>query len=154
MKITEVGTAKRWGGIALRTQCGAANYQAPELLGILPKELMSKTKKYTNYVDIWALGAIVHQMLTSEIPCVFEEQGANWTSLNMEFDRGSGSGSVPSSSVDHDLLFDYCRGVKPFPTAGLITNGVSTQGVGCGERLMVQIPAPCFLQHGRWKMTG
>lgn len=66
MKIADFGISKRFKDTTLRTRVGSTAYMAPELIGMLPKELKDET--YTNAVDIWSLGCVVHQLLTAEIP--------------------------------------------------------------------------------------
>lgn len=50
-------------------------YALPEMLGLVPRNGMANMT-YSNGVDIWALGCIIHEMLTGEIPFVgiIEEQ--------------------------------------------------------------------------------
>lgn len=50
----------------LHTGLGTPGYVAPELLGLVPRKYMSKN--YSNAIDMWALGCLVHERLTGEIP--------------------------------------------------------------------------------------
>lgn len=108
------------------------------MLGILPRKYTTATNQYTNHIDIWALGAIVHQMLTSEIPFLdtFKPQESD-----TDFGGSSSQSSTVDSSVDYDLLIDYCRGLIPFPSESLTTNGAGKQAVDFVMSLMVANPS-------------
>lgn len=116
----------------MRTHCGTVSYQAPELLGLLPRGVGASDKSYTKNVDIWAFGALLHEVLTSEIPFLEQADVAN-LSIN------SFAITSIASSVDMDLLFHYCRG-QPFPTAALQHHNVSSDGITLVESLMAPNP--------------
>lgn len=124
----------RWSGISSKLDCGAAHYQAPELLGLLPRELRNGTKEYTKEMDVWAAGVIVHQVLTSEIPFLDKYQDVNSAALAADRDSAIGS------PVDTDLLFSFCRGLKPFPSESLQENRVTIEGTDFVRSLMVADP--------------
>lgn len=123
----------RWSGVSSKLDCGAAHYQAPELLGLLPRELKNGTKEYTKEMDVWAAGVIVHQVLTSVIPFLDKHQDVNST---LAADRDSAIGSP----VDTDLLFSFCHGLKPFPSETLQENRVTIEGIDFVRSLMVADP--------------
>lgn len=134
VKITDFGIAKRWTGTALDTNCGTAAYRSPEQLGFLPPAYRAPRGAYTNNIDMWALGAIVHEMLTREIP-FRETYPSGDTDLTLP--------TVVSADlmVDTGLLYAYCQGIKPFPCDSLQRAGVSDEGVEFVKNLMVVDPA-------------
>jgi serine/threonine protein kinase len=68
VKLGDFGLSKRQtDGTALRTQAGTERYMAPELYFYVPG-LNTETSEYTNAVDIWALGCIVHRIITRAVP--------------------------------------------------------------------------------------
>lgn len=66
LKIGDFGTTKRvpYDGTSLRTETGTLGYVAPEVLGYHDQE----SSRYTNAVDLWALGCICHRLLTMQPP--------------------------------------------------------------------------------------
>lgn len=131
VKITDFGVSKRWAGTALRTQCGTAAYQAPELVGLLPKRMKPAGQIYSWSVDIWALGAIIHQVLTSQI--AFLEIGETMGGF-------TGDSMDMEPSIDGELLLDYCTGRVAFPIASLTMQGVSANGIEFVKSLMAPNP--------------
>lgn len=132
VKITDFGISKHFGSSALRTQCGTIIYQAPELLGFLSPGMVKTTRSYTKNVDIWAFGALLHEVLTSEIP--FLEQALPGDSILDSYDS-----SPPPISVNMGLLFGYCHG-QPFPITTLQHNRVSADGIDFVKSLMTANP--------------
>lgn len=132
VKITDFGISKRWADTALQTHCGTALYQAPELHRLLPKELRSAGDQYTWAVDMWALGAIVHEVLTSRIPFT-EVPPMSAGSTYFE------STTTTNSSHDGWLLAQYCNG-QPFPVDSLNQYGASATAIAFVKRLMIANP--------------
>lgn len=133
VKITDFGISKRWVGTSLKTHCGTAIYRSPEQLGILPNQYRAPGNSYTNNIDMWALGAIVHEMLTLEIP-FRDTYTHNDSDLTL---------SIPEDTehnVDMGLLYGYCCGVKPFPCGSLRRDGVSEAGIDFVKCLMAVDP--------------
>ena len=64
VKIGDFGIIKRvpHDGTSLKTETGTLGYVAPEVLGYHDQE----SSKYTNAVDLWALGCIYHRLLTMQ----------------------------------------------------------------------------------------
>lgn len=125
----------------MQTNCGTFSYQAPEQIGLLPR---AAGNSYNERVDIWALGAIVHQLLTSEIPFLDESHELeDSTDFLSDLDMGppDTASSPPVAMVNMTLLADYCRNLKPFPTESLEKNGVSKGGIGFVRQLMIANPA-------------
>lgn len=132
MKITDFGISKRWVGTSLKTQCGTAIYRSPEQLGILPREFRAGNS-YTNNIDIWALGVIVHEMLTLKIPFLDTDANA---------DSGFTSClSIVEDMVDTGLLYGYCHGANPFPCGSLRSHGVPEDGIEFVKHLMAVNPS-------------
>lgn len=131
VKITDFGVSKRWAGTALRTQCGTAVYQAPELIGLLPKRMKTEGQNYSWSVDIWALGAIIHEVLTSQI--AFLEIGETMGGF-------TGDSMDTEPSIDGELMLDYCAGRVAFPIASLTMQGVSANGIEFVKSLMAPNP--------------
>lgn len=132
VKITDFGISKRWVGTSLKTQCGTAIYRSPEQLGILPREFRILGNSYTNNIDIWAIGAIVHEMLTLEIPFLEGPiDNAGFTSCL----------SIAEATVDTGLLYGYCHGKEPFPSASLCSHGVPEDGIQFVKSLMAVNPS-------------
>lgn len=98
IKISDFGISKCSVGTSLRTGCGTVCYQAPEQQGLLPREMRSGNS-YTNAIDLWALGTIVHEILASEIPFLDTYQ---------EMDSGMAATGDGCFVVDIALLFSYC----------------------------------------------
>ncbi|CAH0043640.1 unnamed protein product [Clonostachys solani] len=75
VKISDFGISKRaeQESTAFRTFAGTRGYLAPEVVAIYPpdekiREKGSKRKDiYTNAVDLWALGVIMFQLLTTQV---------------------------------------------------------------------------------------
>lgn len=130
VKITDFGLSKREKGTVLRTSCGTSGYIAPELIGLLPQT--SNRASYARFVDIWSLGVMVHEILTSEIPF-----------LQVDLDLISESGldfesSVPEVDMAH--LYEYCRGYRGFPMDSLENSKVSERGKDFVMGLLVANP--------------
>jgi serine/threonine protein kinase len=68
VKLRDFGlTKKQTDGTVYRTQAGTEKYIGPELYFYVPG-LNMETSKYTNAVDIWALGCIVYRIITRAVP--------------------------------------------------------------------------------------
>ncbi|PWW80729.1 kinase-like protein, partial [Tuber magnatum] len=66
VKLGDFGISKRIQGencTSLHTTVGTRIYAAPEVLGL---DSTSEMSEYTNAVDIWSLGCVIHELLTSE----------------------------------------------------------------------------------------
>lgn len=138
MKITDFGISKQSLETSLRTACGTSCYQAPEVLGLLPWSMRTDgSNSYTNAVDLWALGAVVHKILTTEIPFLDEGPGGS-SALISGIDVGSATEQY--AEIDMSLLSDYCRGERPFPVGSLRKNLVARDGIGFVYSLMVADP--------------
>ncbi|KAF8539845.1 kinase-like domain-containing protein [Trichophaea hybrida] len=108
IKIGDFGISKRVqnNDTVLRTHCGAIAYMAPEVLTVDDHE----HSEYTNAVDIWSLGCVVHKVLTGRTP-------------------------FTTSSV---LL--YAHGLMEFPVQHLEARRISVSGVAFIKCLMEKDP--------------
>lgn len=98
-------------------------------MGLLPKKYM-KSDSYTKLVDIWALGSIVHEILTAHIP--FLEIDLRTPISDIETNT--------QSMIDVAILFGYCQGGDPFPIDSLENNRISTAGINFVKSLMAVDP--------------
>lgn len=88
-------------------------------------------QSYTPSIDIWALGAVLHQVLTSEVP--FTETSSTMTGM-------TGMTTLGWSSIDAELLLNYCAGREPFPDASLSKHGAIPDTISFVKSLMVPDP--------------
>lgn len=128
VKIADFGVSKREKNTVLRTMCGTPGYLAPELLGILPKELRLGYT-YTNALDIWSLGCLVHEILASQTPFLETDPEILESGL-----------SISDLEIDMDFLYQYCRGQKGFPTDALQSSQVSEGGINFVKSLLAANP--------------
>lgn len=134
MKIADFGVSKRTKGTMLHTRLGSQGYVAPELMGLLPRRYMSDN--YSQAVDIWALGCVIHELLTGEIPFREIEYEPDGTT---EFDFGSEMGSM-EPQTDIGTLKLFCDGKTDFPTDQLRQSLVSDVGIEFVKELLVADP--------------
>lgn len=128
VKIADFGVSKREKNTVLRTMCGTPGYLAPELLGILPKELRLGYT-HTNALDIWSLGCLVHEILASQTPFLETDPEILESGL-----------SISDLEIDMDFLYQYCRGQKDFPTDALQSSQVSEGGINFVKSLLAADP--------------
>lgn len=131
VKISDFGISKRTTGTDLRTVCGTPCYKAPELQGLLPTGL-GRREFYTNAVDLWALGAIIHLLLTAEIPFLHTFLDTDMTDITTTSDD--------QPELDMTLLCAYCNGTEAFPTDSLRKHQVCDDGIDLIKRLMAVNP--------------
>ncbi|KAL0632584.1 hypothetical protein Q9L58_008515 [Maublancomyces gigas] len=133
VKIADFGLSKRAKGTMLHTRLGSHGYVAPELIGLLPRRYM--TYNYSNAVDMWALGCLVHELLTGQIPFREIEYEADGTT---EFDHGSGELIVPQT--DMFAVKSFCHGKSEFPTDILRQSLVSETAIEFLKTILVANP--------------
>lgn len=142
VKITDFGISKKSLGTSLRTGCGTPAYQAPEMLSLLPQRMrVSRRGSYTEAVDIWALGAIVHEILTSEIPFLDIYEGSDWMTTEVEgltLSTEAEPTNLPAI-VDTELLYAYCNSSE-FPTHALEKHCASKDAIELVKALMAVNP--------------
>jgi len=107
IKIGDFGFSKRVPNneTALRTTGGHFEYMAPEV------DNCSPSCEYTNAVDIWSLGCVVHKILT---------------------------GLTPFANPRERMRYYY--GMDEFPAQNLDNRGISISGVGFIKCLMKADP--------------
>lgn len=132
VKIADFGASKRTKGTALHTQIGTRGYTAPEILGLItPGE---NSGGYNNGVDMWSLGCVVHELLTTEIP--FLEAGHTETLM-------SGLDTEVVNVIPQPnfrALKAFCDGKTNFPTEILRLSGASDAAVAFVKSLLIPIP--------------
>lgn len=133
VKIADFGVSKRTKGTMLHTRLGSQGYVAPELMGLLPRRYM--TDNYSNAVDMWALGCLVHELLTGQIPFREIEYEADGTT---EFDLGSGEFIEPQT--DMFAVKSFCHGKSEFPTDILRQSLVSETAIEFLKTILVANP--------------
>lgn len=101
---------------------------APELLGILRRQ-----RTYTLAVDMWALGCLVHEILTGEVPFV---------DLPVETisDTGISAPEAGHRSTNILLMSQFCNGEAKLPTAALNVAGVRPSAIRFINNLLVADP--------------
>lgn len=132
IKLADFGISKSTQGTSLRSHVGTLCYQAPEQFGFLAQLRIGSS--YTTGVDIWALGVIVHQILTSEIP--FLQKYERLDSLISSLEQ---VGAESSPTINFDQLYQYCQDSK-FPSEVLRKAGASSVEINFIKRLMAVNP--------------
>lgn len=125
----------------LRTRFMSQGYVSPELLGLLPRTGVANTT-YTNEIDIWALGCIVHEMLTGEIPFLDRTQYPESESL-----LDSDLDEVEMLQIDVTALKEFCDGTAGFPTDSMRRSKVSDAAELCVKSMLVVIPQARVTAH-------
>lgn len=119
VKLADFGVAKVEKNTFLRTTTGTVAYSAPELYGLLPGS-MGTHPEYTNAVDMWSLGCLVHEMLTMERPFLEVPEYESYQESTMLLDE-----DPDGPSADMEMIVDYCRGERGFPGQALKKSGAS-----------------------------
>lgn len=114
----------------LRTRCGTDGYLAPELRGALTKRNSRKPEIFTYALDIWSLGCLLHEMLSSKVP---------FFDTNTDNEDDDDIGPSPPC-LDMDSLMAYCQGRLDFPTSALHEAGVSEDGIAFVKSLLSPRP--------------
>lgn len=136
VKLADFGISKSTSGTTPRTRIGTHGFLAPEIHGFPPPK-STRGNEYTNAVDLWALGCLVHQILTSRIP---------FTLVELESTSQESGILIPSSRTKRlDTRFNmthfaaFCDGAD-FPSEDLQNSQVSRSGVDFVMRLLVVDP--------------
>lgn len=147
--MADFGTVKEIKDTLLWTRCGTPGYLAPEILGILPQRLkVGKTFAYA--LDMWSLGCLVHELLTSEMPFLeLGNQSEMFSGMTM---------SDFTPQVDMGSLLEYCRDEIEFPAEILRNAQVEEEGIDLIKGLMNPDPkgrstAALTLKHP-WLASG
>lgn len=131
VKLADFGISKSTAGTDLRTLIGTAHYMAPEQLRILPMDLRLGNE-YTTAVDLWALGFIVHELLTGKTPFVeipVEAMSSGYPNV----DTGS-------NMTDMLLLMQFCQGNAVLPLEPLAAVDAPNSAVLFIKSLVVPDP--------------
>lgn len=116
--------------------CGTRGYLAPEIQGVLPRRFRTG-EQFTFALDLWSLGCVVHELLTSQIPFLEIDNGCDdmddMTGLESSFTEMNGE-------VDMESLCEYCRGEIDFPSEILHASQVSEEGIEFVKSLLVANP--------------
>jgi len=102
IKIGDFGISKRaraTDNTAFVTQIGTWAYMAPEISGLY-ENADSESSEYTNKVDLWSLGCVIHEILIGDAP----------------FHKSAGQ------------LVQYCAGREDLLTKTLFAQHISTEG--------------------------
>lgn len=86
---------------------------------------------------MWALGTLVHELLTSEVP--FLEADTQDISSCLQIDTTLYTTDIPPAT-DMTLLYNYCHGVNDFPTERLLKHRTSEKGVEFLKNLLAVNP--------------
>lgn len=133
VKLADFGVSKLERDTYLRTQTGTIAYSAPELFGLLPNRLRPRDV-YTNAVDMWSLGCLVHEMLTTERPFIEQAHEVDPES-SLLFDT-----CASEPQIDIDMLIDYCRDERCFPEQALKKSGGSVSQIRFVKALLLPDP--------------
>lgn len=111
VRIGDFGITKRvqHNETMLRTMTGTQAYMAPEMFPYLVDD--QEEHAYTQAVDMWALGIMLYQMLTLELPF-----------------------------GDQNPLHRYCKNRSGFPDAPLLSKGITSAGVSFIKLLLQPLP--------------
>lgn len=96
-----------------------------------------RTNDYSNAVDIWALGCLVHELLTSEIPFREIEDEDEEDGIT-EFDLGSQE--FVGQQTDSYALKLFCDGKTKFPTDIMTKQGVSEVAIEFLKAMLLADP--------------
>lgn len=96
---------------------------------------MRTGNQYSLAVDVWSLGAVMHEILTSEIPFLDTYRPSDMdTDLTLCAEEAG-------PQLDSQRLHSYCNGSDTFPVESLEQNGVGKEGIDFVKSLMAINPA-------------
>lgn len=103
-----------------------------------------RNTSYTKAVDLWALGAIVHEMLTSEIPFLDTYQDMDTMMATTDFFSATSTGVnsevyTTVATIDTALVYGYCYGSE-FPIQSLEKRRASDEAINFVKSLMAVNP--------------
>ncbi|KAI5838285.1 kinase-like domain-containing protein [Morchella snyderi] len=156
VKIADFGVAKWLEGTVPRTDGqGTGGYRAPELIGFLPG-LKGKRRQQNAHIgyalDIWSLGALVHELLTSYIPFFDRVESDSESEEMTDVQAVKSSTSTFRQFFDSTSLHEFCHQEIEFPTNRLLESGVNSEGIAFVKSLLlanpVHRPEPLSALHG------
>lgn len=112
-------------------------YRAPEQLALLPRDIKTKYSN-TFAIDLWALGVVVHEMLTSKLPFMDADADADTDVETPIPTNDQAKNAIPK--IGKGLVGKYCCGLIPFPSESFEKNGVSETGCNFVKSLMAADP--------------
>lgn len=127
VKITDFGASKYLKGTECRTRVGTSGYMAPEIQGFWVLPHRRRRPPFTNAVDLWAAGCIIHELLSLQLPFAREWEDGPETTMT-----GVCSAVDPdqvTAEIDMARLMGYCQGQLPLPVGALERSGVSPNPV-------------------------
>lgn len=123
VKIADFGASKHTEKTELRTRIGTNGYLAPEILGLLNS--VENLGRFTFAIDIWSLGCLVYQMLTSSGPFVAEKTPPTTSdTFSEESAEESNFGNLEPDMV---LFYKFCNDGAPLPVEKLDMCNVSKE---------------------------
>lgn len=127
VKIADFGCSKYHKDSNLETKrVGTQPYNAPELQGLGKEQPI-----YTNAIDMWSLGCIMHEMLTSKL--AFSRTSAAPTTVSTM----STQPETGECTFDYELLSSFCLTEEPkFPTELLEQAGASSKAINLLRSLL------------------
>lgn len=153
VKLADFGASKSTIGTMLRTQCGTVTYQAPEMQG-LSVQRHALGGKYPFALDMWSLGCMVYELLTTEAPFLEEPAPEEEVSEVSWIEDGP-----PERSFNLAMLIDFCEGKIDFPLQPLHNASVGLKGIDFIMKLLVASPefrmtAQAALKHDWFAQLG
>lgn len=134
VKLADFGVSKHEQNTYLRTTTGTMAYSAPELYGLLPSRLGVR-QAYSRAVDMWSMGCLVHELLTTQRPfhqIVIDVEYYLESTILLDY--------PDEPQADMDKLIEFCRGEIEFPTEVLLESGASKVETSFVKRLMLPDP--------------
>ncbi|KAI5850232.1 kinase-like domain-containing protein [Morchella snyderi] len=155
VKLTDFGLSKSTEGSGLYTLIGTQEYMAPEMLGVLSENQMTRGS-YTTSLDMWALGCLVYKIYTMKTP--FKDgtlqSDTSLPSTETMTEYTALDGSNINDSLDLDCMISYCNGGIQLPTHRLVEHKMSSRGVQFIKDLMAPYPpgriTAADAMHSRW----
>lgn len=127
IKIADFGLSTQDLSSPLPYACGTIRYQGPEQLRFLGTTVTSQPiSQYPKAGDMWAVGIIIYQLMTSKHPFFLPKTGETPSKMN---------GSWGITTVNLTTLRDYCNGT-PFPMEDFRINNVSAEGIALVKRML------------------
>ncbi|KAI5837923.1 kinase-like domain-containing protein [Morchella snyderi] len=153
VKLADFGASKSTINTMLRTQCGTATYQAPEMQG-LSIQRHALGGEYPFALDMWSLGCMVYELLTTEAPFLEEPVPEEEVSEVSWI-----SDDPPERSINMAMLVDFCEEKIDFPLQPLHNASVSLKGIDFVTKLLVASPefrmtAQTALKHDWFTQLG
>jgi ankyrin repeat protein len=153
--LTDFGLSKSTEGSGLYTLIGTQEYMAPEILGALSENQMTRGS-YTTSLDMWALGCLVHKIYTMKTPfkdgTLQSDSPPPSTETLSEYTALDGINVI--DSLDLDCMIRYCNGGIQLPIHRLVEHKMSSRGIQFIKDLMAPYPpgrvTAADAMHSKW----